>query len=159
MSNEAAKPKILIVDDSRIDFEILNEALKAEYEIIAAVNGREGVALAGSDYTPDLILLDIVMPEMDGYEACRVLKNSPKTKNIPVIFLTSMTEKEDETKAFELGAVDYITKPFNVIVVKARVRTHIELKRHRDFLERMLEKRSKELQDMEKEYSLLFYRR
>jgi diguanylate cyclase (GGDEF)-like protein len=90
-----------------------------------------------SDEPPDLILLDIMMPEMDGYEVCRRLKADFRTKNIPVIFITAMNQEEDETKGLEIGAVDYITKPFSMAIVKARVRTHLELKRHRDMLENL----------------------
>jgi DNA-binding response OmpR family regulator len=99
------------------------------------------------------------MPEIDGYEVLTRLKNSEDTKNIPVIFVTSKSAGDDETKGLEMGAVDYIHKPFNPAVVKARVKAHLELKRHRDFLEWMLKERTKELQKMEKEYAYLFIRK
>ena len=95
---------------------------------------------------PDLILLDIMMPEMDGYEVCARLKKEPQTMNIPVIFITAMTDQEDEAKGLALGALDYITKPINPELVGARVRNQLELKRHRDHLEEMVKRRTRELE-------------
>ena len=94
---------------------------------------------------PDLILLDIMMPGMDGYEVCRRLKADPETESLPVIFLTALTDAQEEARGLELGAVDYITKPFNPALVKARVRNHLELKRHRDHLEELVEERTREI--------------
>ena len=155
---ETAKPKVLIVDDTAIIIKVLKEGLESDFEVCSAVNGRDGLAMATSHHPPDLILLDIKLPDLDGHKFCETLKNDPPTKNIPVIFITSMTEIEDEAKGFELGAVDYIRKPFNITVVKARVRTHVELKLYRDYLEKMLRKKSEELNETEKEYLNLFYR-
>ena len=157
LNYETAKPKVLIVDDTAIIIKILMEALEADFEVCSAANGQDGLAMASS-HLPDLILLDIMLPDLNGHKFCETLKNDPVTKNIPVIFITSMTEIEDEAKGFELGAVDYIRKPFNITVVKARVRTHVELKMHRDFLEKMLQKKSEDLNVMEREYLNLFYR-
>jgi DNA-binding response OmpR family regulator len=112
-----------------------------------------------ADNPPDLILLDIVMPGMDGFEVCRKLKAETRTRNIPIIFITAKGSEEDQIRGFELGAVDYVTKPFIPIVVKARVKTHLELKKNRDFLEWMLKERNLELQTMEKEYMYLFLRK
>lgn len=134
MDEEFQKQKILIVDDSPENIRVLRQALKPDYKVSFATTG-EGALKLVSDYPYDLILLDIIMPGMDGYEMCRKLKADKKTKNIPVIFITSITEVKAETKGLELGAVDYITKPFSMPIVKARVRTHLELKRHRDILE------------------------
>jgi putative two-component system response regulator len=158
LHDKTAKPKVLIVDDTAVIIKILKEALESDFEVCSAANGRDGLAMATSNRPPDLILLDIKMPDLGGHEFCETLKNDPVTKNIPVIFITSMAEIEDEAKGFELGAVDYIRKPFNVTVVKARVRTHTELKLHRDFLQKMLQKKSEDLNVMEREYLNLFYR-
>lgn len=126
------KPKVLIVDDTPENIQVLMETLKDKYTIVAAINGEKALKLALTKPLPDLILLDIMMPEMDGYEVCRRLKSEESTQNIPVIFVTAKSEIEDETLGFELGAVDYITKPFSIPVVKARVKAHLDLKRLRD---------------------------
>ncbi len=137
MSEEVRKQRILIVDDAPENIRILAQALKSEYKTTFATTGEQAIKFAMSEEPPDLILLDIMMPEMDGYEVCLRLKAEHKTKNIPVIFITAMNQEQDETKGLEIGAVDYITKPFSMAIVKARVRTHLELKRHRDILENL----------------------
>lgn len=149
---------VLIVDDEPTNISLLNEVLKTDYKMMVAKDGKKAIILAQSSSPPDLILLDIVMPETDGYEVLKRLKNSDDTKDIPVIFVTSKAQDDDVTRGLEMGAVDYISKPFNPAVVKARVKAHLELKRHRDFLEWMLKERTKELQQMEKEYAYLFLR-
>jgi PleD family two-component response regulator len=159
MSKDTMMQTILIVDDEATSINVLNEVLKSSYKIVFAKDGEKGMKIATSDEPPDLILLDIIMPGIDGYEVCKRLKADDRTKSIPVIFITAKGKEDDETKGFELGAVDYITKPFNPVVVKARVKAHLELKRHRDFLEWMLKKRTKEIQLMEQEYSYLFLRK
>jgi len=111
--------------------------LKSEYKIRLATNGAKALEIAGGINPPDLILLDILMPEMDGYEVCKKLKADSTTTHIPVIFITAMDQEEDETRGLGLGAVDYIIKPFSLPIAKARVRTHLELKRHRDLLENL----------------------
>lgn len=128
------KQSILIVDDVPSNIKILGDALKEHYHVRAALNAKDALAIASSQDPPDLILLDVVIPEMDGYEICRELKNNDATRHIPVIFTTSKDQEEDETKGLEAGAVDYITKPFRLPIVKARVKTHIELKIQRDLL-------------------------
>ncbi|MFH1136661.1 MAG: hybrid sensor histidine kinase/response regulator [Pseudomonadota bacterium] len=128
------KPKILIVDDIPENISILGQALKADYDVMVATSGKRALALAESDFTPDLILLDIMMPEMDGYEVCRRLKEKESTRDIPVVFVTAKGKEDDETKGLSLGAVDYISKPFSLAIVKARVKTHLELKLKRDQL-------------------------
>ncbi len=137
MSEEIRKQRILIVDDAPENIRILAQALKTDYKTTFATAGAQAIKFAMSEEPPDLILLDIMMPEMDGYEVCRRLKAEHKTKNIPVIFITAMNQEEDETKGLDIGAVDYIIKPFSMAIVKARVRTHLELKRHRDILENL----------------------
>jgi diguanylate cyclase (GGDEF)-like protein len=109
--------------------------LSKEYDIRIATNGKKALDIANSDDKPDLILLDIMMPEMDGYEVCKELKENTLTADIPIIFVTAKSEIEDETKGFSLGAVDYITKPFHLSIVKARVQTHLRLRRQAKLLE------------------------
>jgi sigma-B regulation protein RsbU (phosphoserine phosphatase) len=128
MPQPSAQKTILIVDDTPINIGVISGALKDSFATKVATSGEKALAIAAGKDKPDLILLDILMPEMDGYEVCRRLKADPDTRDIPVIFLTSQTEAEDETKGFEVGAVDYIHKPFSAAVVKARVRTHLMLR-------------------------------
>ncbi|MCK8603511.1 diguanylate cyclase [Desulfoferrobacter suflitae] len=131
---QSGKNKILIVDDVPPNIEILNSMLHDDYEIYFATNGQDALAIAAA-VMPQLVLLDIMMPEMDGYEVCRSLKNDPSLQDIPIIFITAMDRVENETQGLELGAVDYITKPFNPAIVKLRVRNQLELKRQRDVLD------------------------
>lgn len=131
------KQRVLIVDDERINLNLLVDLLKSEYKTIVAKNGDQALKRAISDPPPDLILLDIMMPNMDGYEVCNRLKQEEKTKDIPVIFITAMKGTEDETLGFALGAVDYITKPLKESIVKARVKTHLKMKRQADILKRL----------------------
>ena len=126
---------LLIVDDDRENINFLAEILKANFKIRVATSGEKALEISFSDSPPDLILLDIMMPEIDGYEVCKRLKASFFTKSIPVIFITGKTNEEDESYGFSLGAVDYIAKPFSPIIVKARINIHAELKRYRDYLE------------------------
>jgi adenylate cyclase len=118
---------VLIVDDTPTNIGIISGALKDHFRTRVATNGEKALILTTADDKPDLILLDIMMPGMDGYEVCRRLKADKSTRDIPVIFLTAKTDVEDEKKGFELGAVDYIHKPFSAPVVLARVTTHIAL--------------------------------
>ena len=122
---------ILIVDDTPFNIGVISGALKDSYKTKIATNGEKALVLASAEEKPDLILLDIRMPGMDGYEVCSRLKADPATKEIPVIFLTGQTSAEDETRGFEVGAVDYVHKPFSPAVVKARVRSHILLREAR----------------------------
>jgi putative two-component system response regulator len=138
--------RVLIVDDTPENIEILGYLLK-HYKRIIAVNGQQALKKARQKPPPDLILLDIMMPEMDGFEVCRRLKSDPLTESIPVIFVTALGETPDETKGLELGAVDYITKPFKPAVIKARVATHMALQHARHEMSRQnqtLEERVKE---------------
>lgn len=132
--DEAPRPTVLVVDDAPENISLMSSLLKADYRTKVATNGEKALQIAESSSPPDLILLDIMMPEMDGYEVCRRLKASEKTRDIPVIFLTAMTGAQDEQHGFELGAVDYITKPISPPIVMARVKTHLQLKTARDFL-------------------------
>ena len=118
------KKKILVVDDSKPNLLILNSILKQDYVVLAARNGSEALERARL-FTPDLILLDIIMPEMDGFEVVAQLKSSSETRDIPVIFITGLSEPDDITKGMSLGAVDYITKPFDAEDVRKRVQNHL----------------------------------
>jgi len=128
------KSTILVVDDTPDNLTLMSGLLKDTYRVKIANNGERALKIAQSDTPPDLILLDIMMPEMDGYEVCSRLKADIKTRDIPVIFLTAKTEVVDETHGFELGASDYITKPISPPIVLARVETHLAIKRMQDFL-------------------------
>ncbi len=125
---------ILIVDDDSDSIVLMSRLLKDSYRTKIATNGAKALQIASSHDQPDLILLDIVMPEMDGYEVCRRLKGDPATRGIPVIFLTAKSAANDEKKGFDLGAVDYITKPVSGPLILARIKTHLILKDSRDFL-------------------------
>src|SRR5271156_2507212 len=138
--NEADQKKtVLLVDDAPANIQIANSILKDIYKVRIATSGAKALELAKVTPLPDLILLDVMMPEMDGYEVCTQLKLDPATRDIPVIFLTGQTEVEDETKGFDVGAVDYIHKPFSPTVVQARVRTHLLLRGIREQLARQLQ--------------------
>jgi putative two-component system response regulator len=137
--------KVLVVDDTETNIDILVETLGDDYDVSIAMDG-EGALEAVEDELPDLILLDIMMPGMDGYEACERLKQDEKTRSIPIIFLTAMSGEQDEAKGLALGAVDYITKPFSPGLVKSRVQNQLELKHHRDHLEELVKERTRELE-------------
>ncbi|MBP1625835.1 MAG: rpfG 8 [Holophagaceae bacterium] len=128
------RPIVLVVDDTPDNLKVMSALLKDLYRVKIANGGEKALAITGSDTPPDLILLDIMMPEMDGYEVCKRLKADRKTRDIPIIFLTAMTATEDEEKGLRLGAEDYITKPISPPVVLARVETHLKLKASADFL-------------------------
>lgn len=142
---------VLIVDDTRENIDILIGAMADSYDMMVAMNGPSALALAQND-EPDLILLDIMMAGMDGYEVCRQLKESPVTRDIPVIFLSALSEISSKTKGFQCGAVDYITKPFEVEEIRVRVRTHLSLQLARkglalqnELLEQRVHERTREL--------------
>jgi adenylate cyclase len=121
------KPSILVVDDTPANLTLMTGLLQDDYQVRAATSGEKALKIAFSDNPPDLILLDIMMPEMDGHEVCRRLKADDKTREIPVIFLTAMSEVEDEEKGLNLGAVDYITKPVSPPIALVRIRSHLAL--------------------------------
>jgi len=138
---------ILIVDDLSTNLEIIGQMLQSEnYSIMVAQDGETALELV-SKSKPDLILLDIMMPYMDGFEVCKVLKQNSKTSSIPIIFVTALKDTRDIVQGFKLGAVDYVTKPFNKSELLSRVRTHVELKKLRTNLESVVESRTKELFD------------
>jgi diguanylate cyclase (GGDEF)-like protein len=130
---QPGRHKVLVVDDTLANIEILYKILQGEYEVFFAKNGRDALKVVQREL-PDLVLLDIMMPELDGYQVCSQLKADPSTAHIPVIFITAMGSEEDETKGLDCGAIDYLTKPISPPIVRARVRNHLELKRSRDLL-------------------------
>src|SRR3954447_12737443 len=131
-----ARPRVLIVDDQPANIRVMAEVLQGEYELFFATTGAKALEIVGANDI-ELVLLDVVMPDMDGFEVCSRLKADERTARIPVIFVTAREETHDETRGFEAGAVDYIIKPIVPPIVRARVRTHLELKRARDLLEKM----------------------
>jgi serine phosphatase RsbU (regulator of sigma subunit) len=150
MNETDQRKTLLLVDDAPANIQIATSILKDIYKIRVATNGAKALALAKDAPPPDLILLDVMMPEMDGYEVCTRLKADTETRDIPVIFLTGQTEIEDETRGFEVGAVDYIHKPFSPAVVKARVQTHLVLRGIREQLALQLLTIQKELETARK---------
>jgi len=128
------KRTLLVVDDTPDNLSLMSGLLRGEYKVKLAHNGERALQIAGGENQPDLILLDIMMPEMDGYEVLRRLKATEATRDIPVIFLTAMSEAKDETEGLDMGAVDYITKPINPAIVLSRVHNHLQLKAARDLL-------------------------
>ncbi|MBV5300818.1 MAG: response regulator [Methylococcales bacterium] len=125
-TEKSQKPTILVVDDTPDNLDLMGDLLMDDYRVKVANSGKKALEIIQSASPPDLVLLDIMMPEMDGYEVCTILKSSEETKNIPVIFLTAKTNTIDEQKGFEIGAVDYITKPISPAIVMARVKTHLD---------------------------------
>jgi putative two-component system response regulator len=138
------KPTILVVDDAPENIYLLNAILHPHYQVKAATSGAQALELTAQS-RPDLILLDVMMPEMNGYEVCQRLKSSNLTRQIPIIFVTALNEAVDESKGFEVGAVDYITKPVNGAVVRARVKTHLMLYDQNRALEEKVRERTEEL--------------
>ncbi len=139
-----AKPVVLVVDDAPESIDVLRGVLGGDYQLKAAINGP--TALEVAEHTqPDLILLDVMMPEMDGYEVCRRLKNNPSTARIPVVFVTTLSDAPSEERGLALGAVDYVAKPYVPSLVRSRVSTHVALHRHQRNLEALVEERTAEL--------------
>jgi len=138
--NNEQKQTVLVVDDAPENILLITSLLEDLYRVKIANNGKQALRIAFSNEPPDIILLDITMPEMDGYEVCRHLKSDPKTMYIPVIFLTAKSEIEDELKGFELGAADFITKPISPPIVLARLRTNLRLKMIIDYLKSKMER-------------------
>jgi putative two-component system response regulator len=134
MATEVTRRTILAVDDSADNLALLSSLLRGSYRVKAAISGEAALEALSREDKPDLILLDVMMPGMDGYEVCARLKGDAATRYIPVIFLTARTDATDEARGLELGAVDYIAKPFSPPIVLARIATHLQLKAARDFL-------------------------
>jgi len=131
------KPKLLVVDDQPANIQVLHRAFSAEYQVFMATNGPQALSVCREQH-PDLVLLDVVMDGMDGHEICRQMRADPNTRDIPVIFVTAHNDPVQETKGLDLGAVDFISKPINPDVVRARVRTHLKLKLRSDILRRLV---------------------
>lgn len=131
--NDLSNCTVLLVDDTKTNIDVLVQALRGHHHLGVALNGADALSFA-REKRPDLILLDIMMPGMDGFEVCQALKADVKTRDIPVIFITAMDDLRHKTRGFEFGAVDYITKPFDVAEVRARVKTHLTLKKAQEFL-------------------------
>jgi putative two-component system response regulator len=151
-----SKATILVVDDTPENLSLMSNLLRSEYRVKVANSGEKALRIAAADVPPDLILLDVMMPEMDGHEVCRRLMADERTRHTPVIFLTAKSAPEDEKEGFELGAVDYITKPISPPTVMARVRTHLTLKGTAEFLrdknaflEQEVARRTRELQGIQ----------
>ena len=145
-------PRILVIDDDPFQVQLLVTILKLEnYEIVGYKDNLKALEDAAW-IMPDLILLDLIMPQLDGFEICRRLKADEKTRHIPIIFVTAKKDQDTESEGFKVGAVDYITKPFNPVVIKARIRTHLELKRHRDSLEHLVRERTAERDKSQKQF-------
>ena len=138
--------KILVVDDTPENIHVLAGILEDQYNVLIAASGEKALKIVSMVPDIDMILLDIMMPAMDGYEVCCKLKSDEKTAGIPVIFVTALAAAENEAKGLELGAADYITKPFNPVLISARVRNHLELKGYRDRLEELVKEKTSELE-------------
>lgn len=132
------KQRILIADDERINRKVLSELLEDEYEVIIAKNGKQVLERTKNSCDIDLIILDIIMPDLNGYEVIKILKEADSTKDIPIIFITGLSSSEDEEKGLKLGAADYIMKPFHTSIVKLRVENHLKFVRQRKLLENLV---------------------
>jgi CheY-like chemotaxis protein len=144
-------PRVLVADDVPVNLKVMTAALGADFDLVLANGGAEALQLARSDPQPDLIVLDILMPDIDGFEVCRQLKTDASTAHIPVIFVTALDDRINEEYGLKIGAVDYIYKPINAPVVRARVKLHLDMQMQREFLERLLDLRSEELQTAQAE--------
>lgn len=139
-------PSVLVVDDAPESIDVLRGLLESDYQVHAAINGRLGLELA-IRHRPQLILLDVMLPDMDGYEVCAMLKADERTRGIPVVFVTTLSDVRSETRGLELGAVDYVTKPYVGALVRSRVRTHVALHYQHLELERLVSERTAELEE------------
>ncbi|WP_136515389.1 ATP-binding response regulator [Geomonas edaphica] len=162
MNSKKERPTVLIVDDTPDNLAFMGQLLKDDYQVRVATNGAKALQIASNTRPLDVILLDIMMPELDGYEVCRLLKSNPATREIPVIFLTAKSDPESERRGLELGAADYITKPISPPIVLARIKTQLNLKAAADFmrnknelLEREVLQRTGELQKSNQQLRLL----
>jgi len=155
MNESENQEVVLVIDDTAENLALINEVLRGEFKVKVAPSGARGLQLAQAEIPPDLILLDIMMPEMDGYAVLRKLQSDARTRDIPVIFLTAMSTIDDERRGLELGAVDYITKPISPPIVQARVRNHLQLKGARDFLKYKSEFLEREVQRRTREVTVI----
>ncbi len=146
MPTSRKKKRVLIVDDFPDNIRVMINILSARYSIIVSTGGSEAIEIVQSDNRPDLILLDVMMPGVDGFKVCRELKADKRTRDIPIIFITALTDEINMIKGFELGAVDYVTKPFNPKIVLARIQTHLELSAYQTDLEKIVDERTSALE-------------
>ena len=137
LDSGSGKPKLLVVDDQPINIKVMHQIFAADFQVFMATSGTQALVIC-KDNPPDLVLLDIVMPGMDGFEVCAQLKADAATRDIPVIFVTAHTDAAQETRGLEIGAVDFISKPVNPAVVRARVKTHITLKLQSDVMRKLV---------------------
>ena len=137
LDSSHGKPKLLVVDDQPINIQVMHQVFGADYQVFMATSGAQALAICQGN-PPDLVLLDVVMPEMDGFEVCAQLKAHDATRNIPVIFITAHSDAAQETHGLSVGAVDFISKPVNPAVVRARVKTHLTLKFQSDLLRNLV---------------------
>lgn len=133
------KAKILVVDDQPVNIQIIHQMLNADYQIFMAVSGAQAIALCQTN-APDLILLDVVMPELDGLDTCRLLKQQPALAHIPVIFVTGMQSQEDEVQCWQAGGADFVSKPVNAVTLKHRIKTQLKLKQQHELLQQLAPK-------------------
>ena len=133
VANRGHKPKILVVDDQPINIRVIHGLFKSQFDVVMAMNGEQALSQA-EQHRPDLIILDVMMPDMDGYEVCRRLKANDKTSHVPVVFVTAHSDPADEKQGIAMGAIDFISKPINAVLVEARVKTYIAFKLQSDLL-------------------------
>ncbi|MCB1747416.1 MAG: response regulator [Gammaproteobacteria bacterium] len=145
--NDAEQHTVLVVDDAPENIDVLSGILRPHYRVKAATSGERALKIANGDQPPDLVLLDIMMPGMDGYAVCEALQANFRTRRIPVIFVTAMGEVDDERRGFDVGGVDYITKPVSAALVEARVRTHLALYDQKRLLADLVDKRTQQLRE------------
>ncbi len=143
--------RVLIVDDSPSNIKVLAGALEDKYTLTFAMNAEDALKMAATDPQPDIILLDVMMPEMDGFTACAYLKSVKATANIPVIFVTMIDDQMNESRGFKVGGADYITKPIKTERVCARVKVHLQLKQQREFLERLVASKTQDQETIRQE--------
>jgi CheY-like chemotaxis protein len=136
IASRGHKPKMLVVDDQAINIRVIHNLFKSRFDVIMAMNGEQALSQA-EQHRPDLIILDVMMPDMDGYEVCRRLKANPVTRAIPVVFVTAHNTPADEIQGISLGAIDFISKPINAVLVEARMTTYISFKLQTDLLRSM----------------------
>ena len=151
MNAPERQPSVLVVDDTAQNLNVASRILREHYRALVALDGTKALEIARSDEAPDLILLDVMMPGMNGYEVCRALKADARTRDIPVIFLTALDETHSEATGFEVGAIDYITKPISPPTMLARVRTHLRLHAHEQRLTELVRQRTHALEERTRE--------
>lgn len=134
MSDASQKPVVLVVDDTRENLMVIHSLFRDDYRLLLATDAFKALRILEGGDIPDLVLLDVMMPEMDGFTLCKRLKEGLRTRDVPVIFLTALSDPADEKRGFEAGGVDFVTKPINLEILASRVKTHLELKRARDLL-------------------------